>query len=173
MVDDRCVLRPCQGGSIGSVPVKFRDCLFKVCPVNKYSARTQFWKAVKESKTKPSFDHNLIKIYIKYIQYEIRNTKQYNKYPKIQQLLHLKSNKYLTINNRLPALLEKNAIRLYLDLSGNEGSWIYIQPFYKLRSVGDNVMLGDKAILQPVNTGVPLHASAVELPDNPGCNEVD
>lgn len=199
LVDSRCVVQP-LGGDLKRPPKKFRDCLFRITPQNRYSAQRQYWKQCRQNAAANTVansesminNHGLVgssldESVLKKLQHAADLEKKQNEtetsklisanttiqYGSVVQLLHLKSNKYLTVNKKLPAHVEKNAMRVYLDYAGSESSWFIVQPFYKLRSIGDKVVVGDKIVLQSLIAMQPLHVSELELADHPGCKEIN
>ncbi|XP_075250121.1 inositol 1,4,5-trisphosphate receptor-like isoform X7 [Convolutriloba macropyga] len=183
LVDDRCVV-PLDAGSIRQPPKKFRDCLFKICPMNRYSAHKQYWRAAKPFATSITTQQkSLIDKLRQSAELERKQNEAEGKklmgttvcYGGIIQLQHVKSNKFLTVVSRQTGNTDKNSIRVTLDIAGSEGSWFYVQPFYKLRCIGDPVIVGDKIILQSasVSSNNYLHIGDVPLHDNKDCVEVN
>ncbi|KAF1745338.1 hypothetical protein MXB_2722 [Myxobolus squamalis] len=85
----------------------------------------------------------------------------------------MKTNKFITVSKKVSALLEKNAMKVFLDKNGNEGSWFTILPYYKSRSLGDDVNIEDCIILNPTSTNSALNISKRQLIDSPNSYEVN
>ena len=129
MVDDRVVVEIGKGDT-QNPPSKFRDCLFKVLPMQKYSAQAQFEMAVSSKETSKHFSEivtwkqleRAAEIEEAQNQQEIKkHLGEVVRYDNMYiQLLHVKSNKFLTVNKRLPAMVEKNALRVSLKTKGDE-----------------------------------------------------
>lgn len=159
VVDDRCVVEPDQG--VGDEPPKkFRDCLFEVCPVNRYASQKELWKFEKRISSSKEKDDQ-VKAMLKALRSAAQKEREQNdteakarrgktvQYGELIQLKHVKSRKYITVNRNEAARVERTAFRVYLDGEGNDGSAMYIEPFLKIRSNGDRVVVGDKIMLVP------------------------
>jgi hypothetical protein len=98
------------------------------------------------------------------------------------QLQHIASNKYITVNKREPALVERNAMRVSLEINSNDGSWLLVEPFFKHSKHGDHVVVGDCVGLVPYSAVGPqhsiqlahqLHISPQCIPDHTKLKEVN
>ncbi|XGW30683.1 hypothetical protein V3C99_009556 [Haemonchus contortus] len=189
LVDDRCIVE-LRDGRPESPPKKFRDCLFKVCPVNRYAAQKQYWTEQKRFISGEStFDDDMMnKLRIAAEKEKEQNELEFRKtqgnviqYGTTVQLLHVKSDKYVTVQKNSPAKCERNAMKVYLDRAGNEGSWFIIEPAYKHYVIGDSVAAGNKISLVPysVNSQTSghvkhqLHLSHFLLKDHQTAAEVN
>lgn len=183
LVDDRCVLQDHRHQDLlmpKDPPKKFRDCLFRVCFQNKYDVQNELWRS-------SHIDEELNKKLYEAARYEQHSNQEKNqskrgnivKYEDTIQLLHIKSNKYVTVNTKAAALEEKEAIRVYLDSNGNEGSWFKVRSPYKYRSIGEDVICESIALVCDVmgtlnhEDALYLHASSYYLSDNPDCLEIN
>eukprot|EP00055_Hartaetosiga_balthica_P018162 m.129598 g.129598 ORF g.129598 m.129598 type:complete len:2620 (+) comp9461_c1_seq6:133-7992(+) len=183
-IDNRVVVRPQDPGRTIKVPKKFRDCLFQVRPMNRYMAQNQYERETQKRAQEQRGNITDV-VFLKQLQQAAELEREQNEqetqkllkspvqYGNVIQLLHLKSNKYLTVNKRLTGLMEKTTMRVTLEINGNEGSWFYVHPYYKHRTINDSVFVGDKIYMKSVNAGQQLHASTCRLTDNPGCMEVN
>lgn len=170
-----------SAGSPKDPPKKFRDCLFKVCFQHKYDVQNELWRS-------SHIDEELYKKLYEAARSEQESNQEKNqmkrgtvvKYEDTIQLLHIKSNKYITVNSKAPAPQDKNAIRVYLDSNGNEGSWFKVKSPYKYRSMGEDVVCESIALVSDVLGSLShgdgllyLHASCHPLSDNPECVEIN
>uniref|UniRef100_A0A914EMS7 Inositol 1,4,5-trisphosphate receptor n=1 Tax=Acrobeloides nanus TaxID=290746 RepID=A0A914EMS7_9BILA len=189
LVDERCIVTE-GSGSLASPPKNYRDCLFRICPVNRYAAQKQYWTEQKRCQLGEGYDEEMLnKLQVAADKEREQNELEYRKtlgdiiqYGSAIQLLHVKSDKYLTMQKNSPARQERNAMRVYLDKSGNEGSWFTVEPVFKHVSIGDNVMSGERICLIPYSIGnstntthikQQLHLSHHRLPDHKQSWEVN
>ena len=172
------------GGTSGSSPKdppkRFRDCLFKVCFQHKYDVQNELWRS-------SHIDEELYKKLYEAARQEQESNHEKNqqkrgtvvKYEDTIQLLHIKSNKYITVNSGACAPEEKDTIRVYLDSNGNEGSWFKVRSPYKYRSIGEDVVCESIALVSDILGSLNhedvlyLHASDLHLSDNPECLEIN
>ncbi|CAI8026854.1 Inositol 1,4,5-trisphosphate receptor type 3 [Geodia barretti] len=112
-----------------SLSPSLADSLFKIVPMHRYSAQEQFRKATATARSMPDVVI-LQKLQAAADQERSRSDEETTKqmgtpvlyHNTVIQLVHVKSNKYLTVQKRLPALVERRAMRISLDNQGSEVS---------------------------------------------------
>eukprot|EP00127_Corallochytrium_limacisporum_P001389 Clim_evm11s55 gene=Clim_evmTU11s55 len=178
MIDDRCVVQPLAGNT-ERPPLRFRDCLFEVQPTSRYSAQQEYRKALQQTTTFQDV------VLLTRLKNAAEAEKQQNEEDKVKQcgstvlyghdiqLLHCMSQKYLSVNKTLPALLEKQAMRVSLESEGSEGCYLTLMPFYNISSPSEPVTAESRIVLMAPLTESALHASNYALGDHENSLEVN
>jgi len=89
------------------------------------------------------------------------------------QLLHVKSNRFVTVHSRRSAEHERHAMRVTMSPTGNEGSWFRVDTLLKHRAEFDSVIIGDTVAFRTWSGDRFLRASEQSLVDHPGHLEVN
>jgi hypothetical protein len=54
----------------------------------------------------------------------------------LPQLFHFKANKYMCVERKLPAIVERSATRVMFNHFPTSGAWYTVLPYFKLRTEG-------------------------------------
>jgi hypothetical protein len=81
------------------------------------------------------------------------------------QLLHVKTNKYVTADPKKIATAEKDCQYVGVEEGGSAYSWFTVLPRYKMRQLGDEVETNDCVIFElNKQAGTYLHCSTLPAP---------
>ena len=170
--------------SDGSVPDKFRDCVFTIMPSQQYAAQKEFRKKVLQlqkavaeevegvatNTAGAEEDEGYYMSLQESAERELEMNADHNaekiladavlKYGQVIQLMHNKTGKYVTANTKRVAVAEKDCQFAGLDDGGSAYSWFTILPRFKMRSLGDEVETSDCVIFELYKQeGTYLHCS--------------
>jgi hypothetical protein len=168
----------------GSVPDKFRDCVFSIMPSQQYAAQKEFRKKVRLLQKAVAEevagiaaigagaeeDEDYFMSLQESAERELEMNEEHNaekiladavlKYGQVIQLMHNKTGKYVTASTKRVAVAEKDCQFVGLDDGGSAYSWFTILPRYKMRSLGDEVETSDCVIFELYKQeGTYLHCS--------------
>jgi len=109
----------------------FKDCLFQLRPLNRYYAQKAYSKEKANLLQTKTFSQdeqeNLLKLKAAAENEKAQNARETQRvfgtvitYGQTVQLFHMKSESYVTVKKKLPAVVEKNASKIELDQEGNQ-----------------------------------------------------
>ena len=129
----------------------FDDCIFAVHLQRQYSAAHELESFLESRKEDEAMD-DAAKQYLNALtkgtdnevrlndNYMVANVGKAVNFGDVIQLFHLKSRKYLIVNPKELATVERENSRVYLDASGNVHSWIQFMPRFKIDKEGDRIL---------------------------------